>query len=222
MMNHSMVCAVVLAFAPVGLATEPEPDRWQQAMDQFAVDDAKRGEAPAEIVFVGSSTIRMWELAKSFPKVTPTPLNRGFGGSQFSDIVRHIDRLVLRHKPKLVVVYSGDNDLASGKEVATVVSDFHKIVASIHEAQPDTRIVVLAPKPSVQRWEMRAKFRELNKSLAAQCGDDDKLTWLDTWPATLNQQGEPDATLFRDDGLHLNDKGYAKWAELVRGELTLE
>jgi lysophospholipase L1-like esterase len=205
----------------IASAQDPEPDRWQEAMDQFATEDTKRGDEPVDIVFTGSSSIRLWDLAKSFPDLKPAPLNRGFGGSQYADIVRHIDRLVLRHKPRLVVLYSGDNDMAAGKKPEDVHGDFLEVVTTIRKQLPETRILVLAAKPSEARWKLRETYQATNKLIAATCQEDEQLMFIDTWPPLLGDDGEPDATLFRDDQLHLNDAGYVKWNELIGPLLEL-
>ena len=58
---------------------------------------------------VGSSSIRLWKLDTWFPKLSA--VNRGFGGSEISDVNYFADRIVFRHKPRVIVFYAGDNDI---------------------------------------------------------------------------------------------------------------
>ena len=101
---------------PADEAARKEADRiakWEPQISAFEKQDAAKPTPPGGIVFTGSSTIRLWDLAKGFPDLAP--LNRGFGGSHLADVRAYLPRLVLKHKPRLVVIRAGGNDLAAGK-----------------------------------------------------------------------------------------------------------
>lgn len=206
------------ASAPAAAPAPCDWQRWQSSIDAFIAEDERREAPPGVIVFVGSSSIRLWDLGASFPG-TPT-LNRGFGGSQLCDTVHFFDRLVVRHRPSQVVVYAGDNDLAAGKTPEQVHADFRALVALLKRDLPGTPLTYIAVKPSVARWKLAAEIRRLNRLIADDCRRDRQLEFLDVWPPTLNAQGEPRSDLLRDDGLHLNDAGYAVWSDLLRPLLT--
>lgn len=195
-------------------AQAPGGDRWAEAMQEFAEADAKAPPAKGGIVFVGSSSIRLWNLEKSFPGLPA--INRGFGGSQLPDSVRHVERLVLRHAPKTVVLYAGDNDLAAGRTPAQVVDDFKTFVAKVHEALPQARIAFVAIKPSLARWALIAKVREANAGVRTVCDSDDRLGYIDVDGPMMGYDARPRADLFVADGLHLSEKGYALWTVLTR------
>ena len=89
-------------------------------------------------------------MASYFPDLKI--INRGIDGTELADAVRYIDRLVLRHEPRLVVVYAGDNDVSSGKLSEQVSVDFERFVRAVHAKLPQTRILYLAVKPSPLRW----------------------------------------------------------------------
>ena len=112
------------------------------------------------VVFVGSSSIRLWDLKKSFPDVPA--LNRGFGGSVIPDSVDHVDLLVIRHKPRIVVFYAGDNDIAAGRTPQQVFDDYKAFVSKVHAAVPAARIAFIGIKPSIQRWALVDKVRAAN------------------------------------------------------------
>ena len=186
-------------------------------MDRFAQLDTQNLSKPGGVVFTGSSSIRLWNLQQSFPRLRA--LNRGFGGSQLADVNSHLDRLVLRHKPSIVVLYAGDNDLAEGKTPEQVRDDFVKFVAGVRENLPDTKIIYISIKPSIKRWSIADKIREANAKIAATCRSTDKVEFIDVWPAMLNEEGMPRAELFQADGLHMNERGYARWKDLLADHL---
>jgi len=188
-------------------------DRWAKEIAAFAAEDAARPFAPGGIVFVGSSSIRLWDLASAFPG--RRLLNRGFGGTQILDSVRHVERLVLRHEPATVVFYAGDNDLSAGRTPEQVLADFEAFVAPVQAALPATRIAFIGIKPSLARWAIVDKVREANRLVRARCDRDDRLGFVDVDGPMIGWDGKPRADLFVKDGLHLSPKGYALWNVLV-------
>lgn len=207
-------CLIGLAAAAPSPAQPAAADRWAAEMQAFDEADAKAPPAKGGIVFVGSSSIRLWDLPAAFPGLPV--LNRGFGGSQLADSVAHLDRLVLRHAPATVVVYAGDNDLAAGKTPAQVVADFKAFVAGVHRALPTARIAFVAIKPSLARWSLIAQVRAANAGVRAVCDADDRLGFIDVDGPMLGYDATPRSDLFVKDGLHLSPKGYALWTTLTR------
>lgn len=207
------VLALAIGAAIPALVAAQAPG-WQKEMAAFEAQD--RGSRPARggIVFVGSSSIRLWDLQKAFPGLPV--INRGFGGSQVADSVTHVDLLVVRHAPRTVVVYAGDNDIAAGKSPAVVAADFRAFVEKVHAALPKTRIAFIAIKPSLQRWALVGKVREANGLVRAFCEGDDRLGYIDVDGPMLGWDEKPRADLFVADGLHMTPKGYEVWTALVR------
>lgn len=218
----TLLAAAMLSTGVVAQEAERKPEAekkplpWAKAMAEFAAADAENPTAPGGVVFVGSSSIRLWDLEKSFAGMDPMPLNRGFGGSEMSDTVRNAELLVLKHKPRLVVVYAGDNDIANGKTAEQVADDFAKFVEIVQRELPDTRIAYIAIKPSLSRWKLADQMQDANARIAKQCEEGEQLTFVDVWQPMLDAEGEPRGELFREDGLHLNDKGYELWTSIVR------
>jgi lysophospholipase L1-like esterase len=205
------------SMAADGRGVEPstsDPDAWRTEMAEFEREDAERPPPTDAMLFVGSSSIRLWDLGKSFPNAPA--INRGFGGSQICDATAHADLLVIKHHPRVVVFYAGDNDVAAGKSPEQVHVDFQAFVANVRESLPETPLVFISIKPSIDRWKHRDVMRKANRLIAETCAADDTLEFLDVWPAMLGADGLPRKELFRDDGLHLNDAGYRLWSDLVR------
>lgn len=200
---------------------EPEcrPKRWTEAIQKFKQADNAKPPKPGGVVFVGSSSIRLWDLEKCFPK--KQFINRGFGGSEICDSVHYFDTLVARHQPKIVVLYAGDNDVAGGKKSGQVVRDFRAFDAKLKESLPASRLIYIAIKPSLSRWNLSDEMNRANQLIASLCNKEPKrLTFLDIWKPMLGPDGKPRKELFQDDGLHLDDKGYELWTSLLQEQLT--
>jgi len=203
-----------------GQAEAPKPDRWESAIAAFEAQDRQQPPPDGGIVFIGSSSIRMWDLDRWFDGLAV--VNRGFGGSQVADSVRHAGRILLPCRPKVVVLYAGDNDIASGKTPEEVLADFNQFVAKVHAALPETRVVFIAIKPSIKRWSLVDTMRQANRLIRGVTENDPRLVFVDVDAPMLGSDGRPRSELFAPDGLHLNDEGYQLWSDLVRPHLKLE
>ncbi len=167
------------------------------------------------IIFTGSSSIRMWtDLEDRFPQYHL--LNNGFGGSHFSDLIHYADELILRFNPTQVFIYEGDNDLAAGKSAAEIKRDTRKIVEIIHMTNKDCEVVLISPKPSLARWHLKEKYQELNKALREYADGKPAVKFADVWTPMLAPDGNVKNDLFIDDGLHMNQKGYDIWYEVLK------
>lgn len=211
-------CTALAVLSALALSTPlagavAQVDKWAAELAAFETQD-RIDPAIGGIVFVGSSSIRLWDLRRSFPAATV--LNRGFGGSEIADSVNHVDLLVTRHKPRVVVFYAGDNDLAAGKPPEAIAEGFRTFVAKVRAALPETRIAFIGIKPSVQRWSLIAQIRRANALVREYCDSDDRLGFVDVDGPMLGWDAKPRADLFIEDGLHLSPKGYALWTTLVQ------
>ncbi len=211
------ITLLALAVASAAIRSEipavAQAARWAADMAAFTAQDQK-GLRAGGVVFVGSSSIRLWDLARSFADMPV--INRGFGGSQVIDSVNHVDLLVIRHKPRTVIFYAGDNDLAAGRTPQQVRDDFKAFTAKVHAALPETRVAFIGIKPSIQRWALIEKVRQANALVREDCDREDRLGFIDVDGPMLGWDAKPRRDLFLEDGLHLSPKGYALWAALVR------
>ena len=221
---RAMVAAVPL-FLGGGIALADETNKpaaaeskWENSIAAFEEQDRKSPAEPGGIVFYGSSSIRLWDLKKSFPGLPA--INRGFGGSQMADAAQFARRAVAPLKPRTIVLYEGDNDLAANKTPQEVVADFDALLKIIRGDLPEARLIVIGCKPSPARWKLIDKQRELNRLLADRCAKDEHATFLDVEKPMLDGDGLPRAELFREDRLHLSDAGYELWTSLLAPLLT--
>lgn len=199
--------------APPTAAKPVATARFAKEIDAFEAYDRKNAPPRDSILFVGSSTIRLWESADAFPDLPI--INRGFGGSTIDDVTYYADRIVFKYKPRVIVFYSGDNDLASGRTVDRVYNDFRRFAESVREHLPNTRLIYLSVKPSTSRWKFWPLAQEVNSRVEKLAGEMKFITYVDTAPTILGPDGKPNDSLFRDDKLHMNAKGYARWNELL-------
>jgi lysophospholipase L1-like esterase len=198
--------------------TSPQPaDRWEQDIAAFEAADRESPPAAEAVLFVGSSSIRLWDLARSFPGLAT--LNRGFGGSQIADVNRYVPRIVLAYQPGRIVFYAGDNDINAGKAPVVVAADFRRFVELVWRSLPEAEIVYVPIKPSLDRWEQFADQQVANAAIRAMCEADPRLNYVDTVTPMLGSDGRPRPELFVDDGLHLSATGYELWSGLVAAAL---
>src|SRR5262245_40086326 len=206
------------AFTPRSLAADPA-DRWEADIRKFEEADRKSPPAPGQVVFVGSSSIRQWKLKESFPDLQA--INRGFGGSQLSDAARYAERIVTPYKPRVVVLYAGDNDLAAGKKPEGVRDDYKKFVAAVRGQLPDVKIVFIAIKPSPKRWALADQAKEANRLIRAEMKDPNQV-FVNVWPYMIGVDGKPRRELYVQDELHMTPEGYKLWATLVRRHIEMK
>jgi lysophospholipase L1-like esterase len=200
--------------APAKAKAPPAADRWEKTIAAFEAEDKETTPPKNAVVFVGSSSIRLWDLKQSFPDMAS--INRGFGGSQMSDAVTYARRIVTPYKPRLIVLYEGDNDLNAGKSPQQVAADFDEFLKIVRAELPMTPLVVIGMEPSPSRWKLVEQQREANRLLADRCAKDGKARFLDVEKPMLGSDGQPKPDIFRADKLHLNDDGYKIWNELLR------
>ena len=217
--NPLVIALSLTVFVPPQALTHAWQDKWAKEMSAFDEQD-KQDPAIGGIVFVGSSSIRLWDLDKSFPEMPV--LNRGFGGSEIPDSVAHADLLVIRHKPRTVIFYAGDNDIANGRTPQQVFDDYKAFVTKVRAALPETRIAFIAIKPSIQRWALIDKIRAANALVRRFAESDDKLGYIDVDGPMLGWDEKPRKELFVSDGLHMTPKGYEIWTNLVRPFLSAQ
>jgi lysophospholipase L1-like esterase len=208
----SIACGLA-AHTPATDALDPDPGRFETEIRTFEAWDRQNAFSRDAVLFVGSSSIRMWPTAESFPDVPV--INRGFGGAHISDVQFFAERIVVKYNPRVIVFYAGDNDIAAGKSSQQVFNDFQSFVQLLHKRIPRARIVYLPIKPSLARWPLWPRMQAANALIAEFAKADEQLDYADTATPMLGSDGQPRRELFLDDGLHLNDKGYTVWHQVL-------
>ena len=193
-------------------------DRSEAEIRRFEESDRAAPPAPGGIVFVGSSSIRMWKsLESDFPGLPV--LNRGFGGSTFPEAIHYLSRIVLPYRPRTIVVYEGDNDLTFGWGARQVADDYGTFVRKVRDSLPNARIVFIGIKPSPSRWKLVDEQREANRLVRQIVARDTLQSYVDVFTPMLGANGRPQPELFIADSLHMTPSGYAIWRRQVAPHL---
>jgi lysophospholipase L1-like esterase len=193
-----------------------DPARFENAIQKFEQADAKQMPPENAVLCVGSSSIRMWHTALSEDLAPLTVIGRGFGGSNTNDLLHFADRIVIKYKPRAVMIYEGDNDIAQGIKPYEVRAAYEVLIDKIEDDLPDCRVYLLAVKPSPKRWDFWPKMVQVNEMLTDLAEDNETVTYIDIATPMLGDDGKPRADLFIKDNLHLNRKGYELWRDTIR------
>lgn len=204
---------------PPVLVTPPgeNPTKWQAAIDKFLGQDRDAPAAKHGVVFVGSSSIRLWRSLAT--DMDPVPVvHRGFGGSKLFDAIYYSNELVSKHEPSVVVVFSGTNDIAgkSPKSAERVRDLFRQFVARLRWHDPELAICHIAITPTLARAPHIPIVNEANRLIRLDCEADPLLTFVDPSVDLVDANGRPDPQWFIKDRLHLNKRGYEAWTRHIR------
>jgi hypothetical protein len=203
-----------VAMLGAGATAHATPEKWAAEIELLTAADVTNPPVNDAVLFVGSSSIRLWTtLATDFPSWFT--INRGFGGSELADSVFYLDRIVIPYHPRVVVLYAGENDLQAGKSPETVLADFLAFTSRVHTALPRARIIFLAIKESPSRAKIRAAVLRTNALIAAACAQDAPCTFVDVATPLLDATGRTRPELFLGDQLHLRPAGYAIWTKVL-------
>jgi lysophospholipase L1-like esterase len=219
---HSVpICFLALVFAcfavPVGAQTESlaKTNRWEHDIKAFEASDHTNPPPPNAVLFTGASNIRLWKnVDEAFP--AHKVFNRGFGGAEMSDLAEFAGRIVIPYRPKIVIIYAGDNDLAGHKIPEQILADFKAFTQEVHAVLPDTIIGCIAVKPSPSRARLLAQVKTTDALLESFCRTNMNTIYIDDFTPMLSKSGAPRPELFGKDGLHLNEQGRAIWVSLIR------
>ncbi len=183
-----------------------------EALEKKILDDPL---ADDFTVFYGSSSIRLWETLEE--DMAPlNVLNLGFGGSSFSWCIYYFDRLFTKVKPKHIVIYAGDNDLANGVSPEKLVQKFRTLTHLVRTSFPNVPLDFITIKPSPIRTYLLPEIRETNNLIRKELMRVEKAALINVFDSMLNEKGVARPELYLDDELHLNEQGYKIWKGVVR------
>ncbi len=210
----ALLCLILAVFVAFISAQTRDFGQWEKEIKAFETADAKQKPPREAILFIGSSSIRLWsDLATDFP--SKKVINRGFGGSQIADSTYFADRIVVPYDPKMIVMYAGDNDLQDGKSPKQVFADYAAFVEKARAKFPKIKIAYIAIKPSPSRASLMPKASAANELIKAYSTGKRHLAFIDIYTPMLGADGQPRKELFLADMLHMNRKGYDIWKNAV-------
>lgn len=190
-------------------------EQWEESIQNFEKMDKEKQPEPGAVLFVGSSSIAMWkDVADYFPE--EKVLNRGFGGSRFTDLIYYANRVIYPYQPSMVFVYEGDNDLAAGDTPKAILKEAKKLRKMIAKnLGKDVPVIFIAPKPSVARWNLKEEYEVLNGMLEKYTDKTAHTEFADVWTPALDENGKVFEDIFLEDNLHMNAKGYKIWQQVL-------
>jgi lysophospholipase L1-like esterase len=217
----------LLALPPAHAQDAPRPyaeardyAKWEKEVAAYEASDRLNPPPRNGILFIGSSTIRLWKtLAEDYPNLKV--INRGFGGTEIVDSTHFADRLIFPHEPKQIFLRVGGNDIHAGRTPRQVAADFAEFVRVVHARLPRTEILYISISPAPSRWGESDKYWELNRLIRAMALDMPRVGFVDTFDVVLRPDGSARPELFVKDRLHFSPEGYELLRERVRPFLTL-
>ena len=206
---------VVFFFLSFSIA-EAQQAPFSSEIQQFKKEDSINFPAKNAILILGSSSFRKWtDVQDYFPAYQI--INRGFGGSSFPDAIYYFDKIVLPYHPRQILIYEGDNDLASSNKITpdSVLNRFKTLFYLIRKNLPKTNIAFVSIKPSLSREKLIPEMAKANSLIQSFLKDKKNASFIDVFHAMLDESGKPRKDIFLSDGLHMNAKGYAIWQKII-------
>jgi lysophospholipase L1-like esterase len=205
--------------SPPPVASASTEPWYEPEIRAFEAQDRALPRRADQVLFIGSSSIRKWTSLEA--DMWPVPvLNRGFGGSKTPDVLAVFDRAVTTHRPAVIVYYCGENDLGlDGTDAHAAAEGFFKFASRARELRPDVHVFYISIKPSLQRWKNWPAMQRTNDLVRTFCEMTPGMTFVDVEGEMLGADRKPDPSLFVEDGLHMNAKGYERWTRAIRQQV---
>ncbi|NJN24774.1 MAG: hypothetical protein HC819_01665 [Cyclobacteriaceae bacterium] len=211
-----MLAATILLMVPMLVVAQPSSDRFEIEISAFEQLDDSISYTDNAILFVGSSSIRMWRtLAED---MAPMPvINRGFGGSTIPEVTKYADRIISVHQPEMLVLYAGENDLANDTATAEdALGHFKDFYSYMNKNLPETSVFFLSIKPSVARKKFWPKMHKANTKIRRFIDKKPNFYFVDVASPMLDDEGNALKDIFIEDQLHMNAKGYSLWTATLK------
>lgn len=208
-----IVCLILLT---IGVGAFGQSYPFEKDIQSFENQDRQTPPPANAILFTGSSSIVYWNNLQSyFPgKVV---LKRGFGGSELSHVRHFADRVIVRYQPKQIVLYAGENDIATGKQTARqTYARFVSLFRYVRKKSPKTTFTFLSIKLSPSRRQFWPAMDEANRLIRRFLARKPNTQFVDIRPSMLGSNGQLLSRIFRPDSLHMNEKGYRLWAPVLK------
>jgi lysophospholipase L1-like esterase len=190
-------------------------------IQEFKKQDQLHPPPTGAILFVGSSSFTKWkDVSDYFPGYTI--INRGFGGSSLPDLIRYADDIIIPYHAKQIVIYCGDNDLASSDAITpdSVFVRFKVLFDMIRSKMPGENIVYVSIKPSPSRVRLKEKMDQANLLIKTYLSINTNTAFVDVYHKMLNTDGSIMSNIFLEDSLHMNATGYAIWQKAITPYLS--
>ncbi len=194
------------------------PNRFDADIEQFVQQDKISFPPINQFLFIGSSSIRLWQSLEEDMKPLKV-INRGFGGAHTKHINRHLDKIVFPYKPRAIIFFCGSNDINGWNSSQDVFAEFETFFNSVKKELPKTKVFAISIQPSPSRLDQRQRQQEWNDAVRNLAKSDPNLVYIDVSSPMLSPNNMPRLELYSDDKLHMNKNGYKIWTKLVRVNL---
>ena len=208
---------IVIAFMMWNTLVYAQAPAFYDDIQAFKRKDSIHFPPKNAILFVGSSSFTKWtDVQEYFPKYKI--INRGFGGSTLEDVIRYAGDVIAPYHAKQVVIYCGENDLASSDTVTAlmVLERFKQLFALIRQNDLSVPVAFVSLKPSPSRKHLWPKMVETNQLIKDFLGTQKKTAFIDVYNRMFNSDGTVMQDIFIEDNLHMNAKGYAIWQKTIK------
>lgn len=212
----AILCIQMLLF--YAIAEAQHPPFWKE-VQAFKKQDSIAMPTQYKTLFIGSSSFTLWKtMEQDLPEYAP--LNRAFGGSTLLDVIRYREEVINKYNPERIVIYCGENDVASSDTVTgkIVLERFKILYRHIREKFPTIDIYFVSLKPSPSRWSMQQRMMEANAQIEEFCKKQKQAYFIGIWNQML-ENSMPIASIFKEDRLHMNAKGYEIWIKEIRKKI---
>ncbi len=197
-----------------------EVKRFDREIRVFRKKDMLNMPEEGSVLFIGSSSIRMWNtLHGDFPDLNS--IHRGFGGSTSEDVLKYMDYIVLPYKPSAIVYYEGDNDIPQGMTYEEIILNMRIFIKKTMEQNPQIKIYMISPKPSIRRMLYWDKYTELHKRMKILTDRYNSVYFVDVASPMFKRNGKLNEELFIQDGIHMNETGYDIWKQVLNEKMDL-
>lgn len=195
--------------------------RHQSDMDKFEAENKKDGTA-CDALFIGSSTFTLWKTIHK--DMAPLKvINRGFGGSTIRDILYNYNTVARGYNTKKIVLYV-ENDLSNDKDHIITAGDaydlFRVFAQMIKRDYPESTLYIVSLKPSPSRVNDLKEQQTLNHLLKNYAATQSNVEYIDITEAMYKSNGKLRNDIFLKDDLHMNEKGYDIWTEIIKPILS--
>lgn len=224
-LNHRLQLLLLwlaVTAVPAQAQNLPDPTRFEATIQRFEEQDRLDPPPEGAILLTGSSSIARWNDQAAAALAPLTVIPRGFGGSIMHDVLHYLDRVALNYEPRAILIYEGDNDTGVADYGLTrdmILAQLEEIIARTHARLPQTRIYLLAVKPSVLRWDVWDRAQAVSAGYKAIADRDPLVFYVDVATPFLNVDGSVMTDIFVADNLHLNDLGNAIWGASIKAAL---
>jgi hypothetical protein len=207
---------LVVCLAFIALQSNAQAGRFEKEIAAFEKQDSISFPKKGQILFTGSSSIRLWDDFETRYKDYAI-FRRGFGGGCLFEIPIYAGRIIFPYRPSKVFLYAGENDIASGISADSAFKTFKIVFALLSDSLPASQLYFIAAKPSPSRDKFSAAMVTFNKLVEKHIARKKRnWTFIDVYKPMLDANGKPIPSLFKKDNLHMLSSGYDIWDKELR------